>query len=60
MLSDGKHARVAAKEISDKVSDVGVKIREVDDKVQCVDDTVQVLIDGARGLSGLLSNHINI
>ena len=44
MLSDGKQARAAAKEIGDKVSDVGVKIQ---DKVQCVDDKVQVVIDGA-------------
>ena len=29
MLSDGKQARVAAKEISDKLSDVGVKIEDV-------------------------------
>ena len=34
-LSDGKQARVAAKEISGKVADVG--------------DKVQVVIDGARG-----------
>ena len=47
MLSDGKQARVAAKEISDKVSDVGAKIEDVGDKVQCVDDKVQVVIDGA-------------
>ena len=53
IISDGKQARVAAKEISDKVSDVGVKVERVDDKVQ-------VVIDGARGLSGRLSNHSNI
>ena len=47
MLSDGKHAIVAAKEISDKVSDVGMKVGDVGDKVQCVDDKVQVVIDGA-------------
>ena len=35
--SDGKQARVAAKDIGDKV--------------QCVDEKVQVVIDGARGLS---------
>ena len=40
MFSDGKQARVATKEISDKVADVGVK-------VECVDDKVQVVIDGA-------------
>ena len=40
MFSDGKQARVAAKEISDKVADVGVK-------VQSVDERVQVVIDGA-------------
>ena len=29
MLSDGKHARVAAKEIRDKLSDVGVEIEDM-------------------------------
>ena len=38
MLSDGKQA---AKEISDKVLEVGVKVERVDDKIQ-------VVIDGAR------------
>ena len=52
-LSDGKQARVAVKEISDNVADVG-------DKVQCVDDKVQVVIEGARGMSGQLSNLSNI
>ena len=46
LLSDGKQARVAAREISGKVADVG--------------DKVQVVIDGARGLSGRLSNLSNI
>jgi hypothetical protein len=40
-LSDGKQARVVAKEIGDKVADVGVKIEDVRDKVQ-------VVIDGAQ------------
>ena len=53
MLPDGKQARVAAKEISDKVSDVGVKIEDVGDKVQCVDDKVQVVIDGERGVQSV-------
>ena len=38
-LSDGQQARVAAKDIGDKVADVGVKVK-------CVDDKVQVIIDG--------------
>jgi hypothetical protein len=50
-LSDGKRARVATKDIGDKVADVGVRIGGVDDKVLCVDEKVQVVIDGARGLS---------
>ena len=58
MLLDGKQARVAAKEIADKVSDVGVKIEDVGDKVQCVDDKVQVVIDGARTLSSHLKNFL--
>ena len=37
MHSDGKQARVAAKDIGDKV--------------QCVDEKVQVVIDGARLVS---------
>ena len=64
LLSDGKQARVAAKEISNKVSDVGVKIedvgQDVGEKLQCVDDKVQVVIDGARGFSGRLSNDSDI
>ena len=40
ILSDGKQARVAAKDVVDKVADVGVK-------VECVDDKIQVVIDGA-------------
>ena len=60
ILSDGKQARVAAKELSDKVSDVGMKIEDVGGKVQCVDDKVQVVMDGARGSSGRLSNQSNI
>ena len=54
-LSDGKQARVAAKEIRDKVSDVGVKIENVGqdlgDRFQCVDEQVRVIIDGTRGFS---------
>ena len=42
-LSDGKQARVAAKDIGDKVADMGVK-------VECLDDKVQVVIDGTRGV----------
>ena len=38
-LSDGKQARVVAKDIGDKVADVGVKVK-------CVDDKAQVIIDG--------------
>ena len=53
MFSDGKQARVAAKEIGDKVSGVGVKIEDMGDKVQCVDDKVQVVIDGARGVQSV-------
>ena len=37
---------MAAKDISDKVADVGVK-------VECVDDKVQVVIDGARGVQSV-------
>ena len=43
LLSDGKDARVVAKEISGKVADVG-------GKVQSVDERVQVIIDGAQRL----------
>ena len=53
MLSDGKQARVAANEITDKVSDVGVKIEGVGDKVKCVDHKVQAVIDGARGVQSV-------
>jgi hypothetical protein len=53
MLSDGKQVRVAAKDISDKVAEVGVKVQSVDEKVQ-------VAIDGARDLSGRLLNPSNI
>ena len=64
MFSDGIEARVAAKEINDKVSDVGEKIedlgQDVGDKLQSVDEMVQVVLDGARGLYGRLSNHSNI
>ena len=38
MLSDGKQAKVAAKDIGDKVAEVGVKVEHVDDKVQAVID----------------------
>ena len=44
--SDGKQARVAAKDL--------------DDKVRCVDEKVQVVIDGASALSGRLSNPSNV
>ena len=44
ILSDGKQARVAAKEISNKIEDVG---QDVGDKLQCVDEKVQVVIGGA-------------
>jgi hypothetical protein len=50
---DGEQARVTAKEIGDKVAEVGIK-------VQCVDEKVQVAIDGAQGLSSQLLNHSNI
>ena len=50
MIPDGKQARVAANEISDKVSDIGMKMEDVGDKVQCVDVKVQAVIDGARGV----------
>ena len=40
IISDGKQA---AKDIGDKVAEVGVDL-------QCVDEKVQVVIDGARGL----------
>ena len=46
LLSDGKQARVVAKEISGKVVEVG--------------DKVQVVIDGARGLPYRLSNLSNV
>ena len=42
ILPDGKQARIAAKDIGDKVADMGVK-------VECLDDKVQVVIDGTRG-----------
>ena len=35
-----------AKDIGDKVADVGVK-------VECVDEMVQVLVDGARGFQSV-------
>ena len=46
LLSDGKQARLVAKNIGDKVADVGVKVEGVDDKVQ-------VVIDGARGVQSV-------
>ena len=46
ILSDGKQAKVATKEIGDKV--------------QSVDEKVQVVIDGARVLPGRLSNLSNV
>ena len=39
-LSDGKQSRLAAKDMGDKLADMGVK-------VGCVDDKVQVVMDGA-------------
>ena len=45
-LSDGKQARVAAKDIGDKVADMGVK-------VECLDDKVQVVIDGTQGVQSV-------
>ena len=45
-LSDGKQARVAAKDISDKVADMGVK-------VECLDDKVQVVVDGTQGVQSV-------
>ena len=45
-LSDGKQARVAAKDIGDKVADMGVK-------VECLDDKVQVVIGGTRGVQSV-------
>ena len=46
MLSDGKQAKVVAKDIGDRV--------------QCVDEKVQAVIDGARGLSIQLLNPFNV
>ena len=67
MLSDGKQARIAAKEIGGKVADVSVKVESVEDKVedicdkvQCVNEKVQVVIDGAWGLSSQLLKSSNI
>ena len=37
---------MAAKDIGDKVAEVGVK-------VECVDDKLQVVIDGARGVQSV-------
>jgi hypothetical protein len=51
ILSDGKQARVVAKDMEDKVTDVGVKIEGVGDKAQRIDEKVQVVIDGARDIS---------
>ena len=38
ILSDGKQVRVVAKDIGDKVAEVGVKVEHIDDKVQVVLD----------------------
>ena len=46
--------------VDGKVEEVGDKVGDVGDKVQCVDDKVQVVIEGARGMSGQLSNLSNI
>ena len=40
ILSDGRQVRVVAKDIGDKVAEVGVKVEHIDDKVQ-------VVLDGA-------------
>jgi 23S rRNA pseudoU1915 N3-methylase RlmH len=53
ILSDGKQARVAAKDLGDKVADVGVKVKGVEDKVEDIGDQVQVVIDGAQDPSSL-------
>ena len=65
--SDGKQAKVAAKEIVDKVTDVGDKVEGVGDKVegvgdkvQCINEKVQVVIDGARGMSSQFLNHSDV
>ena len=44
---------MAAKDIGDKVAEVGVK-------VECVDETVQVLVDGARGVQSVLKTFKHI
>jgi hypothetical protein len=59
-LSDGKQARVVAKEIGDNVADVGIKVESVGDTVRCVDGKVQLVIDGARGLSSQWLKPANI
>ena len=46
--------------IRDGVKIVDGKVEEVVKQVQCVDDKIQGVIDGARGLSGQLSNSSNI
>ncbi|KAN0139370.1 hypothetical protein V8E53_002871 [Lactarius tabidus] len=45
VIDDGKQARVAVKDIGDKVADAGVKIEGMSDKVECVNEKVQVVID---------------
>ena len=67
IISDGRQAKVAAKdignkveEVGNKVEDIGNKVEDMDDKVQCIDEKVDVVIDGAHGLSGQLSNPSNI
>jgi methyl-accepting chemotaxis protein len=47
MVSDGRQARVAAKDLSDKVDGVEEKVEDIGDQVQCVNEQVQVVIDGA-------------
>ena len=61
VLSDGKQAKVVAKEIGDKIADLNDKVENVSDKVegvgdkvQCVDNKIQMAIDGARVLSSQL------
>ena len=61
VLSDGKQAKVVAKEIGDKIADLNDKVENVSDKVevvgdkvQYVDNKIQMAIDGARVLSSQL------
>ena len=60
VLSDGKQAKVVAKEIGDRIESVGDKVEGVGDKVLCVDNKIQMAIDGARVLSSQLLDQSNI